>query len=291
MKNLTTTRDLINRYQSYLDIERPDRVKSYHKLLRNQPGSAKAEAVSFSFLDTKVDEVYVEETPESGGVDFRCKIRSSEFVVEVTHLDTEAVVRASGVKNEIPKNISVGSHGWITDLLRRTVSSKTKQISGYDCPRMLVIASEHQDAMSLMSSRIAAEFLLTSDTKISIPDPRLYPKPFPKLETSLEESVFFRFQKGTDNLELCRQSISAILLCAIYEIDTRIVGLLHPGPTHEFPIHYLPSIPFVRVKEFPFEDNCIHTEWVAYKQTKGIASTEQILKNPMPFIYRYSNLN
>ena len=291
MNSLTTTTDLINRYQSYLDTECPDRIKSYHKLLNTQPASAKAEAVSFSFFDTKVDEVRIEETSESGGVDFRCKIDNSDFVVEVTHLEAEAVVRESGVKNEFPTKSSVGSHGWITPLLRKKVSSKASQMSGYNCPRILVITSDHQDAMSLMSSRIAAEFLLTSDTKISIPDPRLDPKPSLGLETSLEESVFFRFQKGTDKLEPCRESISAILLCAIYEYDTRIVGLLHPVPNHEFPIQYLPSIPFVRVKEFPFENNSIHTEWATYKRTKGIASTEQILDNPMAFIYAYPNLN
>ena len=290
MSRLTTT-DLINHYKRFLNIKCPTRVKPYSVLLNHQPASAKAEAVSFSFFDAKVDEVRVEEDTVKGGVDFRCKIDALDFVVEVTHLEAENVAEASGVKNEIHTESSVGSHRWITHLLRSKVSSKTKQMSGYDCPRILVITSDHVDAMSLMSSRIAAEFLLTSDTKISIPDPRCNPKPSPGLETGLEDSVFFRFQKDTDKLELCRQSISAILLCAIYKYETRIVGLLHPAPNHEFPIQYFPSIPFVSLRKFPLENNRIHTEWATYKRTKGIATTEQILDNPMAFIYAYPNLN
>ena len=287
MNRLTTTTDLINRYKGFLNNKCPTRVKPYSVLLNHQPASAKAEAVSFSFFDAKVDEVCVEEDTVKGGVDFRCKIDALDFVAEVTHLDADAVYRASGVKNEIPKNSSVGSHGWITYLLRRKVSSKAEQMSGYDCPRILVIMSDHQDAISLLSSRIAAEFLLTSDTKISIPDPRFNLKPSPGLETGLEDSVFFRFQKDTDKLELCRQSISAILLCAIYKYETRIVGLLHPAPNHEFPIQYFPSIPFVRLRKFPLENNRIHTEWVTYKQTNGIATTEHLLDNPQAWIYSY----
>ena len=286
MNRLTTT-DLIKRYQHYLDSKCPDRVKSYSNLLYKQPASAKTEAVLFSFFDTKVDEVCLEESSEKGGVDFRCKIEYTEFVVEVTYLEAEAVARESGMKNEIPTESSVGSHRRITHLLRSKVSSKTKQMSGYDCPRILVITSDHQGAISLMSSRIAAEFLLTSDTKISIPDPRSNPTPSPGLETGLEESVFFRFQKGTDKIEPCRQSISAILLCAIYRDDTSIVGLLHPAPNHKFPIQYLPYIPFVRLKEWPLENNIIHTEWVTYQQTNGIVPTEYILDNPTAFVYVY----
>lgn len=276
--NMITTKDLINHYKSFLDNNCPDRVKSYRKLFNNQPESAEAEAVSFSFFDTKVDEVCVEETSESGGVDFRCKIDNSDFIVEVTHIDANAVVRESGLKNEYPIKSSVSSHKWITPLLRRTVSSKAGQMSGYNCPRILVITSDHQDAISLVSSITAAEFLLTGETAISIPD---------GLETGLEDSVFFRFQKMTDKIEPCRQSISTILLCAIYGYDTRIVGILHPAPKYTFPINYLPSIPFVRLKEWPPENNILRTEWVTCKQTNGVISGEHILYNPKPLIYTY----
>lgn len=286
VSRLTTT-DLINDYKYFLNNKCPTRVKSYNDLLNDKPKSAKAEAVSFSFLDDKVDEVCVEEVTEKGGVDFRCQIDYSEFVAEITYLKAENVAGASGVKNEIPTESSVGSHRRITHLLRSKVSSKTKQMSGYDCPRILIITSDHVAAMSLMSNRLAAEFLLTSDTKISIPDPRCNPKPSLGLETDLEQSVFFRFQKGTDKMESCRQSISAILLCAIYKYDARIVGLLHPAPKHRFPIQYLPSIPFVRLKEWPLENNIIHTEWVTYEQTNGIVPTEHILDNPTAFVYVY----
>ncbi|MCY3741724.1 MAG: hypothetical protein OXH00_11950 [Candidatus Poribacteria bacterium] len=263
MNRLTMT-DLIKRYQHALNNDFPDRVKLYGDRLKNCHASAKAEAVLFSFFDTKVDDVCLEESTEKGGVDFRCKIDETEFVAEVTHLESENVACASGLKNEIESRVS--SYKSITHLLRSKVSSKTKQMSGYDCPRILVITSDHQAATILMSHKIAAERLLTSDTKISIPNPTSNLKSSHGFETSLEESVFFRFKKGTDEIESCRQSISAILLCAICKFDMRIVGLLHPAPMRKFPIQYLPSIPFVRLKEWPLENKVIHTEWVTYER-------------------------
>lgn len=283
MNRLTTT-DLIKRYQHVLNNEYPDRVKSYEGLLKDNPASAKAEAVLFSFLDTKVDDVCIEESTEKGGVDFRCKIGETESVVEVTNLELENVACASGLKNEIES--SVGTYKRITRLFRNKAFGKTKQMSGYDCPSILVITSDHQAAAMLMRP-LSAEFFLTGDPKISIPNPTSNPKSSHGLETGLEESAFFRFKGCTDEIEPCRQSISAILLCAICNFDMRIVGLLHPAPMHKFPIQYLPSIPFVRLKEWPLENKIIHTEWVTYEQTSGITTTEHILDKSMDFVYAY----
>ena len=262
-----TITNIVDSYEHFLQNEYPSRIKPFRNLLTSQRASATAEAVTFHFFRASVDEVQIEEDPVKGGVDFRCKTQKSEFVAEVTHLDAESVAQASGLKNEIPETGSVRSYSRITRLLRTNASDKTPQMSGYCCPTILVMTCDHVDAMDLLSSKIAAEFLLTSDTAISIPHPRATPKPDLGLETDLADSVFFRFNKGNNKFESCRQSISAILLCSVFGNAMKVIGILHPDPVHKFPIKFLPSIPFVRLKKWPPENNRIGIEWVTHEQT------------------------
>ena len=284
---LTTRMDLVDNYKDFLDDKHPTSVKPYSARLKDKPASARAEAVMFHFFKANLDHVQVEEDPSEGGVDFRCKTGSTEFVAEVTCLDAETVADASGLKNEISENSSSGSYSRITGLLRSKASDKAPQMSGYHCPRILAITCEHIDANHLLSSRIAAEFLLTSDTKITIPNPRANPKPDIGLETNLEDSVFFRFNKDTTQLELCRQSISAILLCGVSDYQTLIVGVLHPDPVHKFPIEFLPSLPFVKLKKWPPENSKIGTEWITHKSANSNTTTEQILDEPRALSFNY----
>ena len=263
---MLTAADIVDNYKDFLVNEYPERFKAFCDLLASQPASARAEAVTFHFFTRNVDKVQIEEDPVKGGVDFRCVIRKSEFVVEITHLEDESVSQASGLKNEIPEHGTVRSYCRITHLLRTTVSGKADQMSGYCCPRMLVITSEHLYANDLLSSKIAAEFLLTSDTSIPITNPELEQDLV--LQTCLEDSVFFRSNKQNNDFELCRQSISAILLCSIHENAMEIVGILHPDPVHKFPIRFLPTIPFVKLNRWPPKNNKIKTEWVTHKRAK-----------------------
>ena len=186
---LTAIADIVGNYKNFLEDEFPKRFKAFGDLLASQPASARAEAVTFYFFRDRVDEVQIEEDPDKGGVDFRCVTRKSEFVVEVTHLEDESISQASGLKNEIPEKTTVRSFGRITHLLRTAVSGKAAQMSGYCCPRILVITSEHVYANDLLSSKIAAEFLMTSDTSIPITNPE--PEQDMVLQTCLEYSVFF----------------------------------------------------------------------------------------------------
>ena len=63
----------------------------------------------FSVLRANFDNVKLGEDISTGGVDFLCDIDGSEFLVEVTCLEAEAVAIQSGMKNEILEN---GSAGW-----------------------------------------------------------------------------------------------------------------------------------------------------------------------------------
>ena len=193
----TTINDLVDNYKKLLDNEYPTHIKKHFcDRLAAHPAGARAEAAMFYFFRSNVDDVLIEEASGVGGADFRCKTQESEFVAEVTSLDAEAVAQASGLKNEIPEeSVVVRSYCRITHLLRTNASNKTAQMSGYCCPTILIMTCDHVDAMDLLSSKIAAEFLLTSDTAISIPDPRATPKPDLGLETDLADSVFFSRKK------------------------------------------------------------------------------------------------
>lgn len=268
-----TIDDIVDNYESFLSNNYPAHIKKHFcNRFASHPAGAKAEAVTFYFLGSNVDDVLIEEDSVGGGADFRCKIQKSEFVVEVTSLDAESVARKSGIENRIPENRSVRSFQWITEKIEAKASKKTNQVSEYPCPRILVITSEHCDAQSLISSQIPAEFLLTGETRIPIPHPLANPESDLHLETYLQGAAFLRANEEEEKIESCRQSISAILLCSVLENAIKVVGILHPDPVHKFPIKFLPSIPFVRLKKWPPENNRIGIEWVTHEQTEDTTS-------------------
>ena len=271
--------DVVKHYKRFLTVNHPIHVKLYCSRLNNQSEGARAEAVAFHFFKTNLSNVCVEEHETKGGVDFLCQANSVEFVAEVTCLDVDAVTRESGLPNAIPENISVRSYRKITHLLRTKTSNKAKQMSEYNCPRILIIACEHKRANALLDTA-GTEWLLTSDTQIPIATSGT---DF-NLVTYLDNSAFFREENG--KLESCRRSISAILLFCISDISVSVVGTLHPDPVHNFPIELLPSVPFVRLKKWPVENDSLSTEWVTHKQTPN-TTTEQVLDEPRPMLFYY----
>ena len=251
-------------YKRFLETKHPQHFQPYCRRLKHQPESAKAEAITYSFFRSRCDDVQVEEDLSKGGVDFRCKSKDGTgFVSEVTCLEVESVAGQSKLKNEFPEEGFGGSFAMVTPKLLSKAVSKAKQMSGYCCPRVLVMTSEHWMS-SVLLGQAGAEFLLTDELEILEPIDR--PGNTGKLEnvdsvTDLENAVFFRMKNG--KLESCRRSISAILLFSVSPDKTfsEVVGLLHPDPAYKFPICTLPSIPFLRLKEWPPKNNRIETEW------------------------------
>lgn len=257
---MLSTSQVIDSYKIFLEVKYPTHYQSYSNRLKSNSESAKSEAVTFSFLRFNFDDVKLAEDISTGGADFLCKSNKFELIAEVTCLEAESVAAQSGWKNEVPQNGSAGSFGMITHMLRTKASSKAAQLSGHSFPRILVITCEHVVADVLLGPH-GAETLLTSDIKIEVP----IGKPIDKVDsiTDLRDSVFFRFVNG--KLESCRRSISAILLLSIFADKSLIVGILHPDPEYNFPIRLLPSVPFLRMKKWPPENNIIEREWVIYK--------------------------
>ncbi len=257
---MVSTTEVIDSYKLFLEVKYQSHFQSYCNRLKSHLESAKAEAVAFSFLRSNCDDVQVAEDRSTGGADFRCKSNGAEFISEVTCLEAESVAAQSRWKNEVPENGSAESFGMITHKLFTKASNKAAQLSGYSFPGILVITCEHIAANVLLGPQ-GAETLLTGDTKIEVP----IDKPIENLDlvTDLKNSVFFRYKNGA--FESCRKSISAILLFSIFADKTLVVGILHPDPLYKFPIRLLPSIPFLRMKEWPPKNNRIETEWVIHK--------------------------
>ena len=265
---------VIDSHKRFLKAKYPKHFQRYCHLLNHQSESARAEAIACSFFRAKCDDVQVEEDLQKGGVDFRCKSKDgTKFVSEVTCLEAEVAAAQSKLPNEFPENeldneLNIGGpFAMVSHKLLGKAVSKAKQMSGYCCSRILVITCEHIMA-SILLGQPGAEFLLTGDQEIVEPIDKSGKTS--KLGnvysvTDLKNAVFFRRKNG--KLESCRRSISAILLLSVSpdQKTSEIFGLLHPDPTHKFPIHALPSVPFLRMRRWPPHNGKIEKEWVIHE--------------------------
>ena len=259
-----TVCDLLDEYKYFLKIYHSERCKSFHKLCCTEPEAARAEAVVFSFLQWNGYDIQVEETGNEGGVDFRAQKENTEFVIEVTSIRRETFTEHSGV----PENPWASGRGVHVDdydiahLIRSEASGKADQMSGYDCPRILVIACEHVEYQIYLKKSedvgFGADMFLTSPQVLGLPN----------LDdvTYLDDSLFVRFQNG--RIVFCRESISAVLLFYISKYHSEATGLLHPKPAYNFLIEFLPSVPFVEVLvpeigDYPVGNyDRIRTRWI-----------------------------
>ena len=254
--------EIIQSYKDFLSVKYPTHYTLFCNRFTKKPESARAEAVTFSLLRSQFGNVTIAEDVASGGADFLVVTVNNKFIVETTCLEGEAVADQSGWPNGIPEDGSSGSFGMITHMLRTKASAKARQLSGYEMPRALVITCEHVAADALLGP-LGAEMFLTSDTMIAVPiatresiDEEVC------LTTDLHDSVFFKFNNGV--IKPCRQSISVIFLISIFADKSMIVGILHPDPQHIFPINLMPSVPFLRMRKWPLENQSIETEWVIH---------------------------
>ena len=270
---MSSITNVIDSHKRFLATRYPKHSQRYCRLLNNQPESARAEAIASSFLRTRCDNAQIEEDLSTGGVDFRCKSKDgTEFVSEVTCFEAEAAAAQSKLPNEFLENeLDIGgSFAMVTHRLLNKAAKKAKQMSGYCCPRILVITCEH--IMSdILLGKPGAELLLAGNSIIVERVDKLGDTT--KLgnvssATNLKNAVFFRLTNG--ELESCRRSISAILLFNVSPDKTfsEVVGLLHPDPMHKFPIHAFPSVPFLKLKQWPPKNNRIEQEWVIYEEPK-----------------------
>lgn len=264
---------LVDDYIHFLETEHPNHIKQFSTRLRSLPDSAKSEAVSYYFFRSKIDQIIVSENPKSGGLDFECHVGSAKFLAEITHLSMKSVTTESGLPHEPTPGRSSGWYSKITPKLFNTINGKASQMSGYEYPTILVIASRHPGTDLLFRS-IFVEWLLTGEHKIEISTPQDAEDTEDTISevTELEHSSFLRWN---DDWETGCRSISSVLLFDISALDSvSIFGILHPNPNHSFSPELLPGIPFIRLKEWPPQNNRLYTEWVKYENNELLVIPE-----------------
>ena len=219
----------------------------------------KAEETSRVILENLCDAV--EDNTNKPGVDFLCKKGVFEFGAEVTCIKTQTVTNQSKIPHIALNSPSSGRYDMITRQIRSKAIKKVEQLSKCRCARLLIIVSYHSAANVLLEAR-AAELLLTNEQGIAYPPPfkdndgkEFYPY------TDCDDPLFFELREGV--LDVKRESISAIWLVAAKFQNTRqITGILNPQPIYDFEYKLFPSVPFVRMKKWPIENNTIETEWI-----------------------------
>jgi hypothetical protein len=138
-----------------------------------------------------------------------------------------------------------GGFAQITGSLLREAVNKATQLAGYSMARVLIIATQHQQAGLVMGAHAAEELLLgTRAFLVPIGDSDAQAD----VLATLRNSVFFRLSKDASTVEPARQSISAILLMTISGEDAAMIGLLHPEPTMRFDPATFEHVHFCKVR-------------------------------------------
>ena len=260
---MRTVSNLVDEFKHFLDVNHPEHSSAFSQ---RHPEAARAEAVVFSFFKQNGYDIRVEETSTEGGVDFRVQTENSEFVVEVTSIRQQTFTKKSGV----PPTLTAGE-GYHSDpytiayQIREEAREKEAQMSGYNCPAILVITSEHPEYADILKDKVT-EF-----------NPRMFMTGAPEIEmeyntethasrivgnaTRLKESLFVKLNKK-GRIEFCREQMSAVLLFYIHEkYEALIVGLLHPKPIYQFSHEILPSVRFVAL---PIPEQVLNSEMEDY---------------------------
>ena len=255
---MKTVNNLVDEFKHFLNGNHSEHFNAFNQRYNHHPEAAKAEAVVFSFFNQNGYDIRVEETSKNkGGVDFRVRTANSEFVVEVTSVSQNTFTKKSGVPTKFKSSkVFTVSSCRVARRIRQEAFDKAGQMSGYNCPAILVITSEHLQYGHILQNKNApfgASMFMMSPPGIAIehnPKIRDDDTETPTSLTSgnatnLEYSLFLKFNKR-GRIEFCRKQISAVLLFYIRTHEASIVGLLHPKPIYRFSHKILPSVPFMK---------------------------------------------
>ena len=262
-----TTNEVVDSYWKFLwrNNYQLQLARLKQRLNTVDAGSAEAEAMVFSFLWSAKLQPDIYEDPSHGGPDLICAPPAGSFVVEVTSLESKAVSRRS----HLPEHISgrgSGAFGLLTNFLAQKATAKASQLAKVPFPRLLAITSCH-DFSGILLDRLAARNLLISDPAIRV---RLGDfSGSGKSVTDLKHSVFLRFDESTSRVTSRRRSISAILLVSISGRQSDVVGILHPDPFIPFSPLFLPTVPFIRITNWPITGDQLGFEWVGNQSERA----------------------
>ncbi len=250
--------DVANAYSLLLEIRYPEHHRAFQFRAASDPAAANAEAVVFSWLRSQGMSPTPSDSPGLGGPDYLCSpMFSKPFLLEVTSLKPDAV----SARSEWPDALSERAHSFamITPNLWSKTKAKASQLGGHEVARVLTICLTHMGAGALLGT-LAAEWLMTSQPKLSVPVGG--PMTAVREVTDLGKSAFLAIRDGS--IVPVRQSISAVLLIAIWEHELHVVGMLHPEPAVPFDYRSLLELPFLRL-DWPAKNGVLKTEWVIAK--------------------------
>jgi hypothetical protein len=254
-----TLENVTKAYSVYLEVCAPDQHTAFLSRLVSDPEAAKAEAAIFSWLRARRLAPRINEKIGQGGIDYLCSASNGiPFLIEVTSLSKAAVVNKSGLPDSLDE--VARCFCMITPQLAGKGQSKAQQLATgpIGIPSVLTICLAHPGASALLST-LAAEWLMLSDPTIQVllrqEGKELGPA---RLATDLKRSVFFGPRDGV--IVPMRESISAILLVALWDRQLDVLGLLHPKPTVPLDYRAFTGVPFLRV-EWPITSPA-NMEWV-----------------------------
>ena len=251
----------IESYKRFLEIKKPEHFKQYLIREKHNMEAARSEAIIFALLRQMTENVTVNENLSTGGVDLLCKGAGYNFFVETTSIGIKATAKRSGLNNIIDRETHAQAFSLITQTLRNRLSDKTTQLAKQDAARILFLTSEHIFGDVLLGVGAARE-LFTGDINIAFKINSTESESL--LETKLGNAAFFRLN-SQGKIELCRTSISAVILCSINYDKCNLVGLINPKPKYQFPIRIFPQVPFIRLSSWPPKENNLEMEWVIHE--------------------------
>jgi len=178
----------------------------------------------------------------------------ASFSVEVAHIDNSAVEERTGLKNDL--NEGLQSFSGIQQNLWAKANSKVKQLQGQNIASVLAICVSHSYSPVLIG-KTAAEWFMAGEPMISVPVGNSEGNPCQVAD--LHGAPFLKIECGT--VQAVREEISAILLCALSNVQLSVIGMLHPSPFVPFDIHQLPEVPYLKLV-WPVQNGKVCCEWV-----------------------------
>ncbi|HUU30286.1 MAG TPA: hypothetical protein VM123_20975 [archaeon] len=235
--------------------------------LKENPQAGVFEVVMASYLRYAGHKIEINDLPGSGGLDYIVTTPNGDiFLLEATTLEESSISEKTGLPDT---NYFQGeASGFGLETIRTKLSEKSGQIGrGIKYPVIVAVGSWHANAHLFLGGD-AARDAFTGKPKIGV---NIKNGTHLGEVSSLEESIFFRFNKRSKKTEHCRRNISAVIFVAFTSAEMTLVGILNPAPLRELDITYFPLLPFLRAKNNPLDEGFIETEWLMYYSgDKGI---------------------
>jgi hypothetical protein len=263
--------DLLGRYKEALWQKDPHLLERFERTLRDMPGAAHLEAMTYAAMDTTFGMCpEIHDHPSDGGADLKLTADVSNVIYqECKYLERSAVAEESRLDDCDPLDMVPVNYSHITGMIQTKVKNATAQLADEaDGAGIAVIGTDHRGAQEVLDD-MAAEWLLTSTTHIEVPISRRTGSAVRPAQAiaPLRNSVFLaRPPQIGDDLRRLRVPVSAVLLYW-FDVSARwgtMIGCLNPWPLRSLDIHRFPGVPFARFASTPTITDRIlpAVEWV-----------------------------